>query len=116
MSRICSSAPGTFRLLPIDELIEPLSARFGAVYTTATLPKEVYGTPEPTPTITVANVILVGADMPDQLAYDLTRVLFTWQGELIQVHPEAANFNRSSAAAARPIPLHPGAQRFYRTG
>ncbi|MBU8856472.1 MULTISPECIES: TAXI family TRAP transporter solute-binding subunit [unclassified Micromonospora] len=113
---LLSSAPGAFRLLPLDELIEPLSARFGAVYTTATLPKEAYGTSEPTPTITVANVILVAADMPEQLAYDLTRVLFTWQGELIQVHPEAANFNRSSAAATRPIPLHPGAQRFYRTG
>ena len=113
---LLTSAPGTFRLLPLNELIEPLSARFGAVYTTATLPREVYGTPEPTPTITVANVILVAADMPEQLAYDLTRVLFTWQGELIQVHPEAANFNRASAAATRPIPLHPGAQRFYRTG
>ncbi|WP_435588945.1 TAXI family TRAP transporter solute-binding subunit [Micromonospora chalcea] len=113
---LLSSAPGKFRLLPLNELIEPLSARFGGVYTTATLPKEVYGTAAPTPTITVANVILVAADMPEQLAYDLTRVLFTWQGDLIQVHPEAANFNRASAAATGPIPLHPGAARFYRDG
>ncbi|PGH42231.1 hypothetical protein GA0070622_1969 [Micromonospora sediminicola] len=111
---LLSAAPGAFRLLPLTELIEPLGARYGSVYTTATLPKEVYGTPEPTPTITVANVILVAADMPDQLAYDLTRVLFTWQGELVQVHPEAANFTRSSAALTDPIPLHPGAARFYR--
>ncbi len=61
-------------------------------------------------------MILVAADMPEQLAYDLTRVLFTWQGDLIQVHPEAANFNRASAAATGPIPLHPGAARFYRDG
>lgn len=113
---LLSSAPGAFRLLPLTELVEPLAARYGSVYTTATLPKEVYGTPAPTPTITVANVILVAADMPDQLAYDLTRVLFTWQGELIRVHPEAANFTRESAAVTEPIPLHPGAVRYYRNG
>ncbi|MFI7279128.1 TAXI family TRAP transporter solute-binding subunit [Micromonospora chersina] len=113
---LLASAPGAFRLLPLTDLAEPLAARYGPVYTTAVLPKEVYGTPAPTPTITVANVILVAADMPDQLAYDLTRVLFTWQGELIKVHPEAANFTRESAAASQPIPLHPGAVRYYRNG
>ncbi|MFG2110742.1 TAXI family TRAP transporter solute-binding subunit [Micromonospora chersina] len=113
---LLSSAPGVFRLLPLTELVEPLAARYGSVYTTAMLPKEVYGTAAPTPTITVANVILVAADMPDQLAYDLTRVLFTWQGELIKVHPEAANFTRESAAVTEPIPLHPGAVRYYRNG
>lgn len=72
--------------------------------------------PAATPTITVANVILVPADMPDQLAYDLTRVLFAHQGELIPVHPEAVNFTRESAAGTEPVPLHPGAARYYRNG
>lgn len=111
---LLSSRPGAFRLLPIADLIEPLAARYGAVYTTASLPKEAYGTPSATPTITVSNVILVRADMPDQLAYDLTRLLFSHQGELIKVHPEAANFTRASGASTGPIPLHPGADRYYR--
>ncbi|SBT49413.1 TAXI family TRAP transporter solute-binding subunit [Micromonospora narathiwatensis] len=113
---LLASAPGAFRLLPLADLIEPLTARYGSVYTTANLPKEVYGTPTATPTITVSNVILVREDMPDQLAYDLTRVLFTYQGELIPVHPEAANFTRESASGTDPIPLHPGAARYYRNG
>ncbi|MFJ8582474.1 TAXI family TRAP transporter solute-binding subunit [Micromonospora sp. NPDC093277] len=113
---LLTSAPGAFRLLPLDDLIEPLTAQYGSVYTTATLPMEVYGSAVPTPTITVANVILVRADMPDQLAYDLTRVLFAHQSELVPVHPEAANFTRESAAGTDPIPLHPGAARYYRNG
>ncbi|MGW5672379.1 TAXI family TRAP transporter solute-binding subunit [Micromonospora sp. NPDC003776] len=113
---LLASAPGRFRLLPIADLIEPLAARYGTGYTTSTLPKEVYGTPDATPTITVSNVILVRADMPDQLAYDLTRLLFAYQGELIKVHPEAGNFTRESAARTDPIPLHPGASRYYRNG
>ncbi|MEU3457807.1 TAXI family TRAP transporter solute-binding subunit [Micromonospora sp. NPDC006766] len=113
---LLAEAPGMFRLLPAADLVEPLTARYGSVYTTATLPAEVYGTPTAIPTITVANVILVRADMPDQLAYDLTRLLFTYQGELISVHPEAANFTRESGAGTEPIPLHPGAAQYYRGG
>ncbi|MEU5721395.1 TAXI family TRAP transporter solute-binding subunit [Micromonospora sp. NPDC047738] len=113
---LLAGAPGMFQLLPLTDLVQPLAARYGSVYTTAPLPKEAYGTPAATPTITVSNVILVAADMPDQLAYDLTRVLFAHQDELIRVHPEAANFTRESAAGTDPIPLHPGAARYYGTG
>ncbi|MEH0845475.1 TAXI family TRAP transporter solute-binding subunit [Micromonospora sp. CPCC 205711] len=113
---LLSGAPGRFALLPIADLIEPLTARYGSVYTTAELPREAYATATGTPTVTVANVILVPEDMPDQLAYDLTRLLFAYQGDLIGVHPEAGNFTRESAAGTDPIPLHPGAARFYRGG
>lgn len=113
---LLSSAPGKFALLPIGDLIEPLNARYGSVYTTAELPKDAYGTPTGTPTVTVSNMILVNADMPDGLAYDLTRLLFAYQGDLIGVHPEAGNFTRQSASSTDPIPLHPGAARFYQGG
>ncbi|TBL27359.1 TAXI family TRAP transporter solute-binding subunit [Verrucosispora sp. SN26_14.1] len=111
-----SGAPGRFALLPIAELVESLNAEHGSVYTTAELPKDAYDTPNGTPTVTVANVILVNADMPDQLAYDLTRLLFTYQTDLAVAHPEARNFDRQSAASTDPIPLHPGAARYYQGG
>ncbi|TDB76434.1 TAXI family TRAP transporter solute-binding subunit [Micromonospora sp. KC723] len=113
---LLASAPGRFELLPIADLIDPLNATYGSVYTTAELPRDVYGTRTGTPTVTVSNMILVGADMPEQLAYDLTRLLFAHQGDLIDVHPEAGNFTRQSASGTDPIPLHPGAARFYRGG
>ncbi|MEU7609659.1 TAXI family TRAP transporter solute-binding subunit [Micromonospora sp. NPDC049204] len=110
---LLTSSPGAFRLLPLDNLLQPLQKGYGPVYTTATLTANVYNTASDAPTITVANVILVSADMPDGLAYDLTRTLFDHQRELIAVHPEAANFTRASAALSEPIPLHPGASRYY---
>ncbi|PZG14155.1 TRAP transporter substrate-binding protein [Micromonospora craterilacus] len=113
---LLTSAPGRFALLPVADLIEPLGAAHGSVYTTAELPRDTYDTPAGTPTVTVANVILVSADMPDQLAYDLTRLLFTYQADLAAVHPEARNFDRQSAAGTDPIPLHPGAARYYQGG
>ncbi|RGC64979.1 ABC transporter, phosphonate, periplasmic substrate-binding protein [Micromonospora sp. MW-13] len=111
---LLTAAPGRFRFLPIADLIKPLTAAYGPVYTAADLPKEAYGTPTAVPTVTVANLILVGADMPDELAYDLTALLFAHQTELGAVHPEGRNFNRSSAANTDPVPLHPGASQFYR--
>ncbi|TCB96542.1 TAXI family TRAP transporter solute-binding subunit [Micromonospora zingiberis] len=110
---LLSGAPDRFALLPIADLIEPLSAAHGSVYTTAELPADTYDTPTGTPTITVANVILVSADMPEQLAYDLTRLLFTYQADLAVAHPEARNYDRESAQTTDPIPLHPGAARYY---
>ncbi|MFG1890386.1 TAXI family TRAP transporter solute-binding subunit [Micromonospora sp. NPDC049051] len=110
---LISSAPGTYALLPIADLMEPLATRYGSVYTTAELPKDVYKTKLDTPTVTVANVILVNTDMPDQLAYDLTRLLFEYQADLVTVHPEAGNYTQQSASGTDPIPLHPGAARFY---
>ncbi len=111
-----ASAPGRFAFLPIADLVEPMNSRYGAVYTTGEVPKEAYGTATDTPTVTVANLILVNADLPDQLAYDLTRLLFTYQGELVDAHPEAGNFTRQGAATTDPIPLHPGAARYYQEG
>ncbi|PZV97840.1 hypothetical protein CLV64_105103 [Micromonospora phaseoli] len=113
---LLTSTPDRFALLPVANLIEPLSAAHGSVYTTAELPRDAYDTPSGTPTVTVANVILVSADMPDQLAYDLTRLLFTYQADLAAAHPEARNFDRQSAATTDPIPLHPGAARYYQGG
>ncbi|MBQ1075577.1 TAXI family TRAP transporter solute-binding subunit [Micromonospora sp. C31] len=113
---LLTNAPGRYVLLPVADLTEPLTARHGSVYTTAELPKEAYRTRSGTPTVTVANVILVNADMPDQLAYDLTRLLFAHQADLVGVHPEAGNFTQQSAPGTDPIPLHPGAARFYQRG
>ncbi|MEG3635606.1 TAXI family TRAP transporter solute-binding subunit [Micromonospora palythoicola] len=113
---LLTGAPGRFRLLPVADLIEPLSTTHGSVYTTAELPRDAYDTPSGTPTVTVANVILVSAEMPDDLAYDLTRLLFTYQADLAVAHPEARNFDRESAATTDPIPLHPGAARYYQGG
>ncbi|WBB92152.1 TAXI family TRAP transporter solute-binding subunit [Verrucosispora sp. WMMC514] len=113
---LLTGAPGRFRLLPVADLIEPLSTTHGSVYTTAELPGDAYDTPSGTPTVTVANVILVSAEMPDDLAYDLTRLLFTYQADLAVAHPEARNFDRESAATTDPISLHPGAARYYQGG
>jgi len=52
--------------------------------------------------------------MQDDLAYDITRLLFEHQQELAAIHPEARNLSLTTAAKGSPAPFHPGALRWYR--
>lgn len=106
-------SPGKFEFLAIADLLEPLSAKYGPVYAVGELPKEAYHTTDNVQTIVVPNILLVSPEMPEQLAFDLTRLLFQYQHELTAVHPEGRNFDRRSAAVTDPILLHPGAKRYY---
>ena len=113
---LLASAPGQFSLLPLDELLKPLSFRYGGVYAAGKLPKSAYDTPADVDTIVIGNLLLVSPDMPDQLAHDLTKILFDYQLELSRVHPEGANYDKAGALGTDPVPLHPGAARFYSSG
>lgn len=113
---LLASAPGQYTLLPLDEMLKPLTFRYGAVYAAGKLAKSVYETAADVDTIVIGNLLLVSPDMPDQLAYDLTKLLFDYQIELSRVHPEGANYDKAGALGTEPVPLHPGAARFYSSG
>jgi TRAP-type uncharacterized transport system substrate-binding protein len=61
----------------------------------------------------VANVLVVNRSMPDDVAFDITRVLFERKSELAAIHPEASQLSVERAAAGSPAEYHPGALRFY---
>jgi TRAP-type uncharacterized transport system substrate-binding protein len=52
--------------------------------------------------------------MPDDLAYNVTRVLFEQQASLAAIHPEARHLALTTAVKGSPAPFHPGALRYYR--
>jgi TRAP-type uncharacterized transport system substrate-binding protein len=64
--------------------------------------------------VAVANAARRDERMSDDLAYDLTRVLFEKQRDLAAVHPEGANLTLETAIAGSPAPYHSGAIRYYR--
>jgi len=44
----------------------------------------------------------------------LTKAIFGNLGQLAQTHPAAREISVKDAATGMPLPLHPGAQRYYR--
>jgi TRAP transporter TAXI family solute receptor len=104
----------TIRLLPSADLLPALTREYGDLYFRLDVPGGTYpGAPEPVPVVGVANVLVVNRSMDEQLAYDITRLLFEKQAELAAIHPEARNLSRDRAATGSPAPLHPGAARYY---
>lgn len=101
------------RLLPTEDLLEPMRVRFGAFFVEQSIPASIYGLAGDVSTIGVPNVLLVRPDMPDDLAELLTSTLFSAQAALIEAHPEARYLDRRTAITTAPVSLHPGARRYF---
>jgi uncharacterized protein len=114
---LLAHAGAAVRVLPLDSVLPTLTERFGpGIYFRATIPKTRYGLPADVPTIAESSLLVVGASMPADLVYQLTKLLFEYQPELAAVHPAANGIQRDTAATTDPVPLHPGAVRYYNGG
>ena len=102
-------------LLDTTEFTEALKQKYGDVYENSTIPSGTYkGVSEDVPTIAVPNYLVVNEAMDEQLAFDLTKLLFDHKQDLVAVHPEAKNLDPQAASEViAPIELHPGAQRYF---
>jgi len=61
----------------------------------------------------IPNVLVVSSEMSDDLAYQITKAIFENIAELQAVHPAANETTVAFTMAATPVPLHPGAIRYY---
>ncbi|MYL23354.1 TAXI family TRAP transporter solute-binding subunit [Vreelandella massiliensis] len=85
-----------------------------AVFARYSLSENLYeGMDEAVPTIGVPNVLVVNAAMDEALAYQLTELLFEHTDELIAVHPAANDTTVEFTMESTPVPLHPGAIRYF---
>ncbi len=61
----------------------------------------------------IPNVLVVSSEMSDDLAYALTSAMFENIADLQAVHPAANETTVEFTISATPVPLHPGAIRYY---
>ena len=81
---------------------------------TTTLPGGSYnGVADDIVVLGIPNVLTVSSEMSDDLAYALTKAMFENIAELQAVHPAANETTIEFTMGATPIPLHPGALRYY---
>ncbi|MGB4136119.1 MAG: TAXI family TRAP transporter solute-binding subunit [Microbacterium sp.] len=103
------------RLLSIDtEVVERANAAHAGVYRISDFPVGAYGRSAPTMTMTVPNYLVTSADVPDRVVRDALASLFAARGEIAREAPAAALLDRRLAIFTDPIPLHPGAEQYYR--
>jgi TRAP transporter TAXI family solute receptor len=102
------------RFVESAEAVPALVQRFGPLYFPLVIPRTMYGTARDARVIGVANLLVARADFDEELAYRITRSLFEHKADLALVHPEAAKLDLATAGREPPVPLHPGAARYYR--
>jgi TRAP transporter TAXI family solute receptor len=102
------------RLLTLDGYLDPLRERYGEAYEDAEIEEGEYAGVPATKTIGVPNLLMVAADMPDEFAYRVTKLLFDGKERLATVHKAAGTLEVETAReVVEPVQLHPGAKRYY---
>ena len=112
---LLTSLKSRVRFVPLDDLTPVLRRDHGPIYLDAEIPADkANGQSGPTKTIAVPNLLVVKADMDEQLAHDLTRLLFERKDDLgDNVHPSAKRIPAPKDQQSAPVPLHRGAQRYF---
>ena len=101
-------------ILPMDEAVrEQMVERFG--YARAVIPAGTYrGQTEDVASTSQDFVFFTRADMSADLVYAMTRLTFENIADLVATHPIFSALDVAKGPLGFPIPLHPGAERYYR--
>ncbi|MGA4320486.1 TAXI family TRAP transporter solute-binding subunit [Ectopseudomonas hydrolytica] len=86
-----------------------------AAYEAATIPAGTYdGQDADVPTVAINNILVTHEGVSDEVAYQMTKLMFDNLERLGTAHSAAKDIKLESATKNLPIPLHPGAERFYK--
>ncbi|GCA51157.1 NMT1/THI5 like protein [Sinorhizobium sp. KGO-5] len=94
---------------------EEIATKLGAPYIAATVPAGTYqGQDSDVQTVAVVNFLVTHSEVSDETAYQMTKQLFENIPALTAAHKAAENIRIEDALKGMPIPLHPGAERYYK--
>lgn len=84
------------------------------LYFHITIPGGTYpGIDDDVVTIAQPNFLAVNADVPEEDVYLFTRTIYENLGFLCNIHPATCDMSLDNALSGLPLPLHPGAARYY---
>ncbi len=108
---LATTMPITFVPIPA-EVVKQIG---NSAYQARLIPGGTYpGQPRNVPTAAIANVLVSQIKVSDDTAYRMTKLLFENLDSLAEAHPAAKGISLKHAIDGLPIPLHPGAERFYK--
>jgi uncharacterized protein len=84
-------------------------------YLPATIPANTYrGQPTDIPTAAVQNFLVTHDGVSNDTAYGMTKALWTNLDQLVAAHSAAKVIDIKNGLTGMPIPLHPGAEKYYK--
>ncbi|WP_425917828.1 TAXI family TRAP transporter solute-binding subunit [Pseudomonas sp. GWSMS-1] len=108
---LAATLPITFVSVPAE-----ITAKIGnAAYQPASIPAGTYdGQDADVPTVAITNILVSHEGVSEEVAYQMTKLMFDNLERLGNAHSAAKDIKLETAAKNLPIPLHPGAERFYK--
>jgi uncharacterized protein len=89
--------------------------RIGPPFVSVIIPANTYpGQDKDVPTAAVINYLVTSSAVSDDLVYQMTKLIFESLPELANSHAAGREIKLENAAVGSPVPLHPGAIRYYR--
>ena len=89
--------------------------KIGAPYISATIPAGTYrGQDADVETAAVVNFLVTQSGVKADLVYNMTKALFENLNTMVAAHNAAKAIKLENALHGMPLPLHPGAERYYK--
>src|SRR4030081_2642254 len=89
--------------------------KIGPPFVPVIIPANTYaGQDKDVPTAAVVNYLVTSSAVSDDLAYQMTKLIFESLPEMVNSHAAGKEIKLEAAATGSPVPLHPGAIRYYK--
>ncbi|HSD99188.1 MAG TPA: TAXI family TRAP transporter solute-binding subunit [Burkholderiales bacterium] len=112
-----AASPGVkIKFIEHAELAGVLNKKYGPLYVRDVIPAKSYpGQEKDAHVTTIWNILVTGADTPDDVAYNIVKTMFEKKEDMVRVHKESENFDlKYQTNAAIVVPFHPGAVKYFR--
>ncbi len=101
------------KIIPIrKETVEKLAEEF-PFYSSEPIPAGTYDNKEDVETAAVMTLLITRAELSEELVYNITKTMFENLDTLVDTHSAAKKISLDTVKKGMPIPLHPGAEKYY---
>jgi TRAP transporter TAXI family solute receptor len=88
--------------------------KVGSPYVKVSIPANTYeGQTAAVPTAAVVNYLVTHSGVKDETVYQMTKAVYESLPDLAAAHAAAKDIKLEGALAGMPVPMHPGAQRYF---
>lgn len=103
------------RFIPLEkEILEKINKE-NPYYVISEIPAGyIKGMDKPVPALSIGTVIAIRGDLTEDLVYQITKTMFEHKAELDAIQPQWKMTTKETAAKNIPMPLHPGAEKYYK--
>ncbi|MDF2811053.1 MAG: C4-dicarboxylate transporter [Microvirga sp.] len=106
---LASSVP-----IVVVEIPAAVVDKVGSPYVKVTIPANTYeGQTTPVPAAAVVNYLVTHSGMSDEKVYQMTKAIYESLPDLTAAHAAARDIKLESALTGMPVPMHPGAQKYF---